>query len=49
MLCCPGDTEDLVASHTRASEGPHGDLVYTPLKKPSKTSRGEKNTIVMAG
>lgn len=37
MLCCPGDTEDLVASHTRASEGPYRDLVYPPLTKPSTT------------
>lgn len=40
MLCCPGDTEDLVASHARASEGPCRDLVYPPLTKPSKTLGG---------
>lgn len=40
MLCCPGDTEDLVASHTQASEGPYRDLVYPPLTKPSKTFWG---------
>lgn len=42
MLCCPSDTEDLVASHAWVIEGPCAELVYPPLTKPSKTSWGEK-------